>query len=62
MCNDAEPHAISELVGYATDTLENFCADLPEESPKDESLMESSNALVELMVWRSTGYGCSITS
>jgi hypothetical protein len=49
MCNDAEPHAISELVGYATDTLENFCADLPEESPKDESLMESSNALVELM-------------
>jgi hypothetical protein len=49
MCNDAEPRAISELVGYATDTLENFFADLPEESPPDGSLTKSSNALLELM-------------
>ena len=26
-----------------------FCADLPEESPKNGSLTESSNALIELM-------------
>jgi hypothetical protein len=49
MRNDAEPRPMSELAGYATDTLENFCADLPKESPRDEGLIKSSNALIELM-------------
>lgn len=49
MFNDAEPHTISELVDFATETLENFCADLPEESRRGGSLTKSSNALIELI-------------
>ena len=36
MCNEAVPRAISELADLATITLENFCADLPEETQKME--------------------------
>ena len=49
MFNNAEPRVNSELVEYASLTLESFCAVLPEERPKDGNMTKTSNALIELM-------------